>query len=57
MDGQRPHFMREWQQNVPPQLWGTNTCGIHVTLNGWAYQLPVDVDERWQPSKETYEDA
>ena len=57
MFSRRPQFTREWQQKASSQMWGVNTCGIHVILNDRAYQLRIKVDECWQPSEESYEDA
>ena len=57
MGDQEPHFIKELYEDVPRQLYGTNACGMHVVLTGWAYLLGIKVNERWQPTEDHYREA
>lgn len=56
MDVREPRIVRVWQQCVSQQSLGSNTCGTHVILNGWAYLLRIKVNQHWRPSEELYEE-
>ena len=57
MGDQEPHFIKELYEDVPRQLYGTNACGMHVVLTGWAYLLGIKVNECWQPTEDHYREA
>ena len=57
MANTQPIFRREWKIDVAQQLPGTNACGLHVILNGWAYLLNITPRKDWQPTLERYDEA
>ena len=42
---------------VAQQASGTNTCGVHVILNGWAYLLNITPCADRHPTLEQYDEA
>ena len=57
MDGRTPRFVRAWHNEVPQQMPGTNSCGLHVILSGWAYLLNIKVNAQWSPTDALYRSA
>ena len=52
-----PIFSGEREIEVAQQAPGTNTCGVHVILNGWAYLLNITPCADWQPTLGQYDEA
>ena len=57
MGAREPHFVRHWRQHVPQQTSGTNSCGLHVILFGWAYILRMIINPDCQPTESLYRSA